>query len=71
MTVILVAHDLNLAAEVSDRLLLLAGGEMARVGPPEQVLEEELLRGVYGCDVLVDKAPMGDRPRVQIAWPRR
>ena len=69
MTVILVAHDLNLAAEVSDRLVLLACGEVARIGPPEQVLEEELLREVYGCDVIVDKAPTGDRPRVQVAWP--
>jgi iron complex transport system ATP-binding protein len=69
MTVILVAHDLNLAAEVCDRLLLLSAGRVARLGPPEQVLEEELLRGVYGCDVIVDKAPTGARPRVQVAWP--
>ena len=71
MTVILVAHDLNLAAEISDRLLLLAGGEAARLGPPEQVLDEDVLREVYGCDVIVDKAPAGDRPRVQVAWPER
>jgi iron complex transport system ATP-binding protein len=70
MTVILVAHDLNLAAEVSDRLLLLTGGRVARLGPPEQVLDEELLREVYGCEVIVDKAPTSDRPRVQVAWPR-
>ena len=69
MTVVLVSHDLNLAAEVADRLLLLACGELVRVGPPEQVLEEPLLRDVYGCDVIVDKAPSGDRPRVQVAWP--
>src|SRR5204863_8073104 len=71
MTVILVAHDLNLAAEISDRLLLLACGEAARLGPPEQVLDEDVLREVYGCDVIVDKAPAGDRPRVQVAWPGR
>ena len=69
ITVILVAHDLNLAAEISDRLLLLAGGQVVRLGPPDQVLDEELLRDVYGCDVIVDKAPTGDRPRVQVAWP--
>jgi iron complex transport system ATP-binding protein len=68
MTVILVAHDLNLAAEVADRLLLLEGGRSVRLGPPEQVLEEDVLREVYGCDVIVDKAPTGDRPRVQVAW---
>jgi iron complex transport system ATP-binding protein len=69
LTVILVAHDLNLAAEVSDRLLLLSAGRVARVAAPEQVLDEELLREVYGCDVIVDKAPTGARPRVQVAWP--
>lgn len=69
MTVILVAHDLNLAAEVCDRLLLLSAGRVARLGPPEQVLDEELLRSVYGCEVIVDKAPSGARPRVQVAWP--
>jgi len=79
MTVLLVAHDLNLAAEVCDRLLLLSAGRVARLGPPEQVLDEELLRGVYGCDVIVEKQltaqpsrsrpPSGARPRVQVAWP--
>jgi iron complex transport system ATP-binding protein len=69
MTVILVAHDLNLAAEVCDRLLLLAAGRAVRVGPPEQVLEEDVLREVYGCEVIVDKAATGARPRVQVAWP--
>jgi iron complex transport system ATP-binding protein len=69
MTIVLVAHDLNLAAEVSDRLLLLAAGRAVRVGPPEQVLEEHVLREVYGCEVIVDKAVTGARPRVQVAWP--
>ncbi len=69
MTVILVAHDLNLAAEVCDRLLLLSAGRVARLGPPEQVLDEELLRTVYGCEVVVDKSLTGARPRVQVAWP--
>jgi iron complex transport system ATP-binding protein len=69
MTVILVAHDLNLAAEVCDRLLLLSGGRVEKLGPPEQVLDEETLRSVYGCEVIVDKAPSTARPRVQVAWP--
>jgi iron complex transport system ATP-binding protein len=69
MTVVLVAHDLNLAAEVCDRLLLLSAGTVARIGPPDQVLDEALLRAVYGCDVIVDKSPSGARPRVQVAWP--
>ena len=42
-TVLLVSHDLSLAAEVCDRLLLMQAGPAVRVGPPEAVLEEGLL----------------------------
>jgi iron complex transport system ATP-binding protein len=69
MTIVLVAHDLNLAAEICDRLLLMSQGHLARIGTPEQVLEEETLRDVYGCDVIVDKSPASGRLRVQVAWP--
>ena len=68
MTVLLVSHDLNLAAEVADRLLLLADGGIARLGTPEAVLEESLLEAVYGCPVSVDKHPVTRRPVVHIAW---
>ena len=69
MTIVLVAHDLNLAAELSDRLLLMSQGRVARLGAPAQVLDEETLRAVYGCEVLVDKSPASGRLRVQVAWP--
>src|SRR5438876_4365824 len=59
MTVILVAHDLNLAGEVCDQQLLLSAGRVARLGPPEHVLDEELLRTRYGSDVVADKNPSG------------
>ena len=68
MTILLVTHDLNLAAELCDRLLLLHAGRVARVGTPGEVLEQPLLEHVFGCGVLVDKGPTG-RPTVQLAWP--
>src|SRR3989442_2928159 len=46
LTVLLVSHDLNLAAEVADRLLLLADGRVARLGAPAEVLDEALIVGV-------------------------
>jgi iron complex transport system ATP-binding protein len=69
MTVLLVAHDLNLAAEVADRLLLLVSGRVARLGPPAEVLRREALEAVFGCPVVVDVNPASGRPTVQVAWP--
>src|SRR5262245_15861831 len=69
MTILLVSHDLNLAAELCDRLLLLQAGEIARVGAPGDVLEQTLLESVFGCRVTVDKSASG-RPIVQLAYER-
>ena len=68
-TVLLVSHDLNLAGELCDRLLLLADGRIARLGPPDEVLDEALLAAVYGCAVSVEKNPATGRPVVQVSWP--
>jgi len=67
--ILLVSHDLNLAAEVSDRLLLLAGGAAVKLGTPDEVLQESLLETVYGCRVVVDKHPATRRPTVSVLWP--
>ena len=69
LTVLLVSHDLNLAAEVADRVLLLHDGRIERIGPPESVLDEATLSRVYGCPVVVDKHPSTRRLTVQIVWP--
>ena len=68
-TVLLVSHDLDLAAEVCDRLLLLDAGRLARVGPPASVLEQGLLERVFRCPVAVDQNPTSGRPLVRVAWP--
>jgi iron complex transport system ATP-binding protein len=67
VTVLLVSHDLNLAAEICDRLLLLHDGRVARVGTPAEVLEPALLEHVFECRVVVDKSATG-RPTVELAW---
>jgi cobalamin transport system ATP-binding protein len=69
LTVIVISHDLNLAAEVCDRLLLLQSGVAVATGPVETVLEESTLQSVYGCRLVVDKHPASRRPTVQIVWP--
>src|SRR3989442_15657467 len=68
MAILLVSHDLNLAAEVCDRLLLLAGGRAAATGAPEVVLDESLLASVFGCELIVDKSEATRRPIVRPTW---
>jgi len=68
MTVLLVSHDLNLAAEVCDRVLVLSGGRPTALGPPEAVLDEALLASVFGCAVIVDKNEATGRPVIRLTW---
>ena len=66
LTVVLVSHDLNLASQYCDRLLLLREGEIVTVGSPEEVIAAKSLEPVYGCPVLVDRHPQSGRPRVTL-----
>jgi iron complex transport system ATP-binding protein len=69
LTIVLVSHDLGFAAELSDRLMLVAAGAAVRVGAPEDVLEESILEAAYGCRVIVDKHPISRRPTVHLVYP--
>ena len=66
ITVILVSHDLNLASQYCDRLVLLQDGAIVKVGLPQEVITQETLEPVYGCQVLIDRHPQNDRPRVTL-----
>lgn len=63
--VLVVLHDLNLAARWCDRLLLLGEGRLLAAGPPTQVLTPEHLWQAYGVRPAVVPHPMDvDRPLV-------
>ncbi len=66
LTVVMVSHDLNLASHYCDRLLLLHAGKAVRLGTPDAIMQPELLREVYGCEVLVDRHPQSGRPRLTL-----
>jgi iron complex transport system ATP-binding protein len=65
-TVIMVSHDINLAAMYADRLLLLVDGRMTACGRPSEVIREAVLVPAYGCDMRVDRSPVGPWPRVSL-----
>lgn len=61
---VIVTHELNLAAELADHLVLLEAGRCLAQGRPEQVLQSELLSRVFRTPVLVDHNPSSGRPRI-------
>lgn len=62
--VLVILHDLNLAARYCDRLLLLEGGRPVALDTPEQVLRPEPLKAVFGLDVLVQRHPERGHPLI-------
>jgi iron complex transport system ATP-binding protein len=61
---VVVTHDVNLAAEFSDEVMLMKAGRSVAFGSPHEVLSEELLKQVFDLHVLVDAHPVSGAPRV-------
>jgi len=61
---IVVTHELNLAAEMADHVVLLEGGNCLRQGNADDVFQADLLTRAFRTPVLVDKNPSSGRPRV-------
>ena len=67
MTVVTVFHDLNLAAEYCDRLVLLDQGRIVAAGTPVDVLTTEMICNVYGASVFIGRNPVSDGPHIVLA----
>ncbi|MEE4353526.1 MAG: ABC transporter ATP-binding protein [Desulfatiglans sp.] len=66
VTVVMVSHDVNLAAMYGDHLLLIKEGEVVSLGTPSEVLRYDILEEAYGCRLLVDESPLGGAQRVTL-----
>jgi cobalamin transport system ATP-binding protein len=66
LTIVMVSHDINLAAMYGDCLLLLREGQIVRLGSPNHILDFKTLEETYGCMLLVDESPLGNLPRVTV-----
>lgn len=64
--VIVVLHDLNLAAGYADRIVLLEQGRVAADGTPDQVLTREHIERVYQQSVVVLRHPVRNVPLVVV-----
>lgn len=63
-TIVMVLHDLNLAARYADRLIALASGGLHAAGPTEDVMTRDMVRSVYGMESRVIEDPVSGRPLV-------
>ena len=63
-TVVVAMHDLTLAAQYCDRLVMLAGGRSYAEGTPATVLTKENISEVYGASVFILPHPQGGTPVV-------
>jgi len=61
---LVVTHDINLAAQFADNILLMSQGRSVHYGTPEQVLQPQILEEVFEVRVLVDAHPVTGGPRV-------
>lgn len=66
IALVVVLHDLNLASEYSDGLLLMERGRVKKMGAPHEVIREDLLGEVYGVEVVVQEHPVSRRPHVMV-----
>jgi iron complex transport system ATP-binding protein len=63
-TVVMVLHDLNLAARYADHLVAITDGRVVAEGPPEAVVTEDLVRAVFDLDCRVITDPVSRTPLV-------
>lgn len=66
LTIIIVSHDLNVASQYCDRLVMLKEGAIFATGRPMEVMRPDVLQSVYGCAVLVDAHPESGLPRITL-----
>ena len=65
---IVITHDLNLASEFADEIILLKNGAILAKGAPEKVLTEDNIQEVFGVKVLLDENPLSKKMRVTTVY---
>jgi iron complex transport system ATP-binding protein len=66
LTVMAVFHDLNLAAEYCDRLMVLHRGKVQAIGPARDVVTPDMIRRVYDAEVDVEPNRKSGKPFVVV-----
>lgn len=61
-TIVMVLHDLNLAARFSDYMIAIRDGEIIKEGTPEEVMTVPVLKEVFTIDAQIINEPITKRP---------
>ncbi|MDD5687597.1 MAG: ABC transporter ATP-binding protein [Elusimicrobia bacterium] len=64
ITILSIMHDLNLASEYCNRIILIKEGRVSADGKPESVLNYKLIEDVYNTIVVVKENPISKKPYV-------
>lgn len=64
LTIVMIIHDLNLAAEYCDRIILFDQGKIFKEGTPREVLTYQNIEAVYKTVVVVNNNPISNKPYV-------
>jgi iron complex transport system ATP-binding protein len=65
--ILVILHELNLAAQYADKIALIKNGEITKTGTVDEVLEEKLLEKVFDHPIQLIRNPATGRPIVASA----
>jgi iron complex transport system ATP-binding protein len=65
---IVITHDLNLASEFADEIIMLRDGRIAAAGKPKEILNAENVKNIFGVQVLLDTNPASRKVRVTTVY---
>jgi len=65
---VVITHDLNLASEFADEIVMLKDGRAHAAGVPQEVLTAENIKRVFGVKVLLDENPASRKLRVTAVY---
>lgn len=65
---VVITHDLNLASEFADHVVLLDNGAVEAQGPPREVFTEDTLSRIFGVEVFLDTNPMTGGVRITTVY---
>lgn len=63
-TIIMVMHDINLAARFSNKILLINDGSIVKLGNPKEVITKEVFEQIYHMDIFIKEEALTNSPYI-------